>query len=108
MALIDGMKVNLRGMEFTVPPLTLWALRRLTEDGTMGKIESVGTKLTVGDIDAIAAVAQAAMVENYPEITVEEIQRKLDLGNVHGFTAAIMAASGMQRAVPGEARGPKT
>lgn len=103
----DGVNVTLGGAEYTVPPLTLGAIRRLmprinamsgAKDGTLN-----------GDmLDAISEVAHAALVRNYPEMTRETLDDLIDLKNVQSLTMAIMGASGLVqvKADQGEAEGP--
>lgn len=50
----------------------------------------------------IKEVVLAALKRNYPDITLEEISKGLDLDNYREVLDAVMARSGLVKKVPGE------
>lgn len=99
MALLDGTKVNLGGRDFTVPPLNLKALRRLAP--TISALADMADVPTPEQVGQIAEVVHAAVVRNYPEITVDEMEELLDLGNIKAVLQAILSGSGLTQGEPG-------
>lgn len=103
MAMFDGVKVTMGGREFILPPLTLKALRKMGP-----KIKLLGTMTDVPTEEQIAAmveVVHAGLVRNYPDITVDELEDLIDLGNLREVFPAVMASSGLSRVTPGEVVG---
>lgn len=105
MAIIDGARIRLRGREFTIPPLTLAAIKRLTLNGSIAAINAASASgaMSVEQIDAALALVYEAMRPNYPDITVDEIADLVDMGNMKPVVQAVMAQSGF---VEGEAAAP--
>lgn len=108
MALIDGVKLSLGGRDFIVPALTLKSLRKLTESGTLKKLNVTGGELSLENMDAVATVVHAAISRNYSDVTVDDLLELLDLENMQRVLPAVMAASGLKRDTLGEVQGPKT
>jgi len=91
----EGAKIAIGGRDFIVPPLTFKQLRRLKE-----RIESLKeATLKPGDLsgeqlDAMAEIIHAALSRNYPELTREDLEDLLDLGNLGPMIKAVMGQSG--------------
>lgn len=102
----DGVKVSLRGREVVIPPLTLYALRKFTASGHMERISKMGALPSVDDLDAAAELIHAALLPNYPEITLEEVLNLVDVKNLGEVVPAIMGQSGLRQVKPGEAGAP--
>lgn len=100
--LLDGVTVRLGRRDFVVPPLNLRAVRKI--EPLLPALEGKSTELSF--IDAAVEVLHLAIVRNYPEITKEEIEEVVDLGNLPGLISAVMAVSGFGPKGPGEAATP--
>jgi hypothetical protein len=103
MAILEGQKVNLGGRDFVVPPLNLRALRILGPRFAELSQNAVAGVIGPDQIDTMIEVVHAAMVRNYPEITKEELEDLLDMGNIARVFQAVAAQSGMKQAPSGEA-----
>lgn len=103
--MIDGVTVRMGGRDWVVPALTLGQLRKL---GPRIDQISAGPGAAM-DGEAIAALVQivaAALSRNYPDITAEQVEDLLDLGNSQAVLKAVLTGSGLQPregAVAGEA-----
>lgn len=97
--LFDGATVRMGGRDWTVPPLTFRQLRRLQPQ--LERLARINAAATPEQIGAVSEIVQAALSRNYPDITVDEVEDMLDLGNAGRVIAAILSSSGL---VPGEAR----
>jgi hypothetical protein len=89
--MIPGIKIPMGDHEYEVPPLTLGQLRRLqarTADLSSGDAGKV--------MMAICEIVQAAMSRNYPNITVENVEELIDLGNREKVIAAVLGSSGLK------------
>jgi hypothetical protein len=101
--MIPGIEISMGGKDWTVPPLTLGQLRRLTPKlRLMSTIEERG--LTDEHIDTTSEIVATALKRNYPEVTVGEVLELLDMGNFQTVLQAVLAGSGLKRAAPGEAK----
>lgn len=88
--LLDGVAVQLGRREFIVPPLNLRAVRKVIPllpvlEGKSGE----GSFL-----DAAVELLALAIQRNYPDITKDEIEELVDLGNLPRLVEAVMAVSG--------------
>ena len=99
--MIKGIKMELGGTVYVVPPLSLGAIETMQD--RIGKftagasLESVGTV-----IDAL----HSALSRNYPEMTREQVSDLVDLGDMQEVMEAIMDVGGLKRKSlePGEAQ----
>jgi tRNA-dihydrouridine synthase len=90
--MIEGYKLTLGGTEYVVPPLNIKQIRTMKDDIDNLRITNSG------DIDSFSnglRVIQAAMSRNYPEITFEQLEEIIDLGNYKNVVLAIMGQSGL-------------
>lgn len=97
--MIEGQSINLGGAERVIPPLNFKALRTLKPELDRFAAGSVGADGKFGDddIDAIVKVAHAALIRNYPDVTLEEVEDWIDFGNMGAVITAVMAQTGMQK-----------
>lgn len=88
---------------YRVPPLNFAALRELQDD-----IEalSASSNMRAETLDAVTRVVHAALVRNYPKITLGEVSEMLDVTNFREVAAAVLGASGFRRIEPGESSRP--
>jgi hypothetical protein len=112
MALLEGTKCNLGGRDFIVPPLNIKALRilgpRFAELQSAAECGNLAEMFQGEKLDTLLDVVHAAISRNYPEVTREELEDLVDLGNLEPVFRAVCAQSGMQKGAPkGEAAGPK-
>jgi hypothetical protein len=91
--LTPGRKVMLRGREFVIPALDLEQTETLEAD--IDKL-GPGSKESFSEIlRAAARILQVALSENYPEITLAEVKKVLDLKN---YGDAFRASLGQESA----------
>lgn len=90
--MIKGIKMELGGQVYTVPPLSLGAIEamqdRIGNFTASAKLESVGTV-----IDAL----HSALSRNYPDITRAQVADMVDLGCMQEVMEAVMDVSGLKR-----------
>ena len=99
MALLEGIKVKLAGRDFTVPSLNMKGIRllgpklvALTENLQNGaKVMDPGT---IGDM---LEIIHAAMVRNYPELTMDELEDMVDLSNLEPLFSAVCGQSNLKQ-----------
>jgi hypothetical protein len=99
--MIDGVKIDLGGGEWIVPPLNLRTLEKFYP-----VIES-WTQPRENALDYLREVAEfihAALVRNYPDLTLDDVKDLVDLKNVQMVIPAILEASGFARGA-GEGQG---
>jgi hypothetical protein len=82
------------GEEYIVPPIPIGALIQL--QSALEKI-SAENMLTQESIETIVKSAQVCMRRNYPDITTEQLEELIDVGNMHEVFAAIVDVSGLRR-----------
>jgi hypothetical protein len=100
--MIPGIVVKMAGREWTIPPLTIGQLRRLTPE--LSTIASQASMLDAEVIASLVKVVTAALQRNYPDLAEHSVEEVLDLGNAGEVLNAIFAGSGLRRgAAPGEA-----
>jgi len=89
--MITGIKIQMGGQEWQVPPLTLGQLRRL---------QPLIAQLTSGEtlqvMEAVCELVAAALSRNYPDMTPDKAADLIDLGNRASVIDAVMGSSGMQ------------
>lgn len=100
----EGVPVGLGGITYTVPPLSLGALRRLwPRIQTLRSAEGGGA--TPDQLNVMLEVLHAAIARNYPELTLDELAELVDVRNVAAIADQVMSASGITagKAGPGAA-----
>jgi hypothetical protein len=95
--MIEGKTVHMAGTDWTIPPLNFKALRRFREElGAMSPEALVNS-------GKVVEIIHAAMLRNYPDLTLEQLEDMLDMGNIMHVTEAVLAISGLVEKQPGEA-----
>ena len=95
--MIEGRIVHMGGKDWNIPPLNFKALRRFREElGTM-------TAEALVNSGKVVELIHAALLRNYPELTLDELEDMLDMGNVMLVTEAVLSVSGLVAKQPGEA-----
>lgn len=93
--MIPGIVVNLGGVDYTVPPLSLGSLETL-----QGQLESFKAgDVTPESVRVVIDATLAALLRNYPDMTRAKVAEVLDLGNMLAVMQAVMDVSGIHRAV---------
>lgn len=89
--MFDGVKVNIGGSEFVVPPISCWAAKRVA---LIFRDAAAREATEDGWVDVLWQQIGLVLEPNYPGLDVEPLQKAVplrDLGEVH---AAVMKASG--------------
>lgn len=95
MALLEGVKVDLGGKSFIIPPLNMKSLRILGPKFTALQAALAGGAMSLDNetIDTLVDTIHSAMIRNYPSITRDEIEDLVDLGSLPQVFQAVMAQS---------------
>jgi len=91
--LIQGVAVTMGRKEWIIPALSLGQIRRLT-----GKIEGIakhGSMLTEQQVSDVCEIVHAALKRNYPEVTIEDVEEMVDMGNMRNVIKAVMGQAGL-------------
>lgn len=96
---IPGIKIQMGGKDWVVPPLTLGQLRRLLPK-VRQMTDVVGATMGEEQIGTVAEIVAAALSRNYPDVTEDVVLDVLDLGNAQDVLRAVLTGSGLK---PGEA-----
>ncbi|OQW33936.1 MAG: hypothetical protein A4E20_11955 [Nitrospira sp. SG-bin2] len=101
--MIKGKEIELGGKIYVVPPLSLGKVEYFQDQliNFTGGIDPQSVKL-------VAEVTHAALLRNYPDMTLEEVKDVLDLGNMVEVFQAVLQVAGFVPVVtaPGEAQAP--
>jgi hypothetical protein len=113
---IDGTQMNLGGLDFVVPPLTLAQTRKFHLDGKLAKLPWSGPQLVYGAVEngeaflaslaVTSEIVAAAIGRNHADVTADAVLDLLDLGNLEAVMKAVLGAAGLARNAPGEAKSP--
>lgn len=87
--------------EYRVPPLAFRSLQELAPQ--VETLKTMGAMPQAEHMDAIEKIVHAAIVRNYPSLTVADVSSMLDIGNFQDVLAACLSIAGFRRA---EARSP--
>ena len=106
--MIPGVVVAMGGRDWLVPPLTLGELRRLMP--MVRQLTEIGASMGEAQITVLVEIVTAALQRNYPDVTLEEVENLLDLGNAASVLNAVLTGSGLKvsETSMGEARAPET
>jgi hypothetical protein len=95
---IPGTPVNLGGMDYIMPPLNLDQVQEFESI-----IPKLGQRPTLREnLEEALPLIHAALSRNYPEITIEDLRKILDLGNFSIACDALVTVSGYTKASAGE------
>jgi hypothetical protein len=89
---IPGVSVVMGGITRVVPPLNLKALSLLQD-----RLSTFVGGVDKESVELILDAAEAALKRNYTEITRDQIEEELDVGNMTDVFNAIMDVSGLRR-----------
>lgn len=105
--MIRGEETELGGKTFTIPPLTLDQLEEFEKDIAAASEMALdeATVFAKARLMAMARVIHAALTRNY-DISLDDVKKLLDLGNVGRAWMATMGVSGLEKkdAPAGEAK----
>lgn len=97
--LIDGVVINLGGEDYTIPPLNFGQIKRLAKE-IQDSSKIVDGPFSEDRLQAILIITLSALQRNYPDMTMEDLEEKLDVVNYVKVFQAIMGVSGFVQ--PGE------
>jgi hypothetical protein len=106
--MVPGVTVTMGGQDWVVPPLTLGQLRRLMPK--VRQLTEIGASMGEAQISVLVDIVTSALQRNYPELTTNEVENLLDLGNASAVLNGVLTGSGLRPGgTPvGEARAPGT
>ena len=96
----EGVSVSMGGKAWVVPALSFGQLKRLGPK--IASLSAVKGVPTDAQMDVVCEIVQAALLRNYPEIQLAEIEEMIDLRNAESVILAVMGAAGLESR-PGEA-----
>lgn len=88
-----GVEVRVGQKTYIVPPLSFRQLRELKDK--ISKLRPGVQDFDDDTLDAFVDVIQAALSRNYPEVTREDLENDIDLGNVTDLVLAVTNTSGL-------------
>lgn len=94
--MIEGKTVHMSGTDWIIPPLNFKALRRFREE------LSTMTPAALAASGKVVDLIHAALTRNYPDLTLDELEDMLDMGNVMAVTEAVLGVSGLVEKQSGE------
>jgi hypothetical protein len=92
--MIPGVAVAMGGRDWLVPPLTLGELRRLMPK--VRQLTEIGASMGEVQIAVLVEIVTAALRRNYPDVTPEEVENLVDLGNAASVLNAVLTGSGLK------------
>lgn len=91
-----GGKWVVLGMEqYRIPALAFGAVSELQDD--VEALRDMNGRPKPEHMHIVAKIVHAAMVRNYPDITVEQVGDMLDLGNYSDVLSAVLNISGFTK-----------
>lgn len=89
--MIDGITMKLAGEEYIVPPLTFRQLK-----AHYSLIEELNNPETapIKKMESIVKLTHAALSRNYPDLTIEQVEELIDMGNLKTVSEAVLGSSG--------------
>lgn len=96
----DGVKINLGGREFVMPPLTLKHLR--LHGPIITGLQAMTDVPDAEQCDGILTLLTAALSRNYPDLTREDLEDLVDVVNLKPAFLAMVGQSGMTQVKAGE------
>lgn len=91
---IDGVTIRLGGNDYVVPPLSFKQVKKLLPRlQLLAKMDPISA--TPEQRTLVVELVQSALSRNYPEVTMEEVEDMLDLGNMLGVLKAVTGISGL-------------
>lgn len=96
----DGEWVKLAGRkEYLLPPLNFKALRAMQGDlVALGSVaDGNAATLTQEKMDTVIKIVHAALVRNYPDIQVSDVEELVDMANFRQVFSVLLGMSGLVR-----------
>src|SRR5437870_3573521 len=93
---IPGVTMAMGGRDWVISPLTLGQLRRLMPK--IRELTEIGASMDENQIGVLIEIVTVALQRNYPDITSDEVESLLDLGNANGVLHAVLTGSGLKPA----------
>jgi hypothetical protein len=90
---LDGKEIYLGGEKYVIPPIPLIYMGRLKRGQQAMQAEDFD-KGTADLVDVI----HAALIRNYPDLSIDVVSQNLDLGNYASIMDAASSVSGMEKA----------
>jgi len=87
-----GIKINLGGVDYIIPPISLGALQQL-----QSRVAAFEGGADSESVSTVIDVTHSALKRNYPEITVAQVSDMVDLGNMMDIFEMVMDVSGLKR-----------
>jgi hypothetical protein len=91
---IPGVEVAMGGETWLIPPLTLGQLRRLMPK--VRQLTEVDASMGEPQIAVLVEIVVTALQRNYPNVTFEQVENLLDLGNAGAVLNAVLTGSGLK------------
>jgi hypothetical protein len=82
------------GETWLIPPLTLGQLRRLMPK--VRQLTDVDASMGEPQIAVLVEIVATALQRNYPDVTFEQVENLLDLGNAGAVLNAVLTGSGLK------------
>jgi hypothetical protein len=92
--MIPGVLVTMAGQDWVVPPLTLGQLRRLMPK--VRELTEIGASMGESQIGVLVEIVTAALQRNYPDMSADQVENLLDLGNASAVLNAVLTGSGLK------------
>ena len=86
---VPGVELTFEGTAYVVPPLNAAAVKQYRED--LASLLSAGSP----DIEQVCKLLHAALLRNYPELTMAQVEQWVDYGNLFEVIDAVMNVSGL-------------
>lgn len=93
--MIDGMPIEIGGKKYTLPPLGLAGLKK-----TAALRSTYGSLSEEEQLDALLEMVHAALVRNYPDLTLDEVKDRIhayEVTNLQGVLPALFEKSGLRK-----------
>src|SRR5574340_888378 len=93
----SGEKIKMGDSEYVIPPLSFGLLKGLQAQLKTVNSNSKTDALSDEYLSAMFDIICASISRNYPEITREELEDMIDLGNIRKLFLAVMGISGFEK-----------
>jgi hypothetical protein len=93
--MIDGVQINIGGTDYTVPPLNLKAVKKFSKNFHL--LSDLGNNINAEMMTFIADIIHTALIRNYPDITLDQVEEMVDIKTVGDILEAVLSSSGIER-----------
>ena len=104
----DGVPITVGGKTYIVPPLNFKRIKKLAP--MLGRLNELpDNKIpTPEELGDFLQIVHLALTRNYPEMTMDEVEEMVDLGNLKFIMASVMGVSGFVKGetLAGQGAGP--